>query len=102
MISKKEVEHIADLARIGLTEKEKEKFAKDLENILKYVDKLNELNLKDIAPTSHVVDLASVARADECLNNLTNDQKIKLLKSAPHLEEEYIKIKEVFKDYKHK
>lgn len=100
MITKKQVEYIANLARIGLTNQEKEKFAKDLANILKYVEKLNELNLKDAKPTSHVINLINITRDDNFVCNLTSEQKIKLLKSAPYLKDAYIKVKEIFKNHK--
>ena len=48
------VEHIAKLARLSVTDSEKETFGPQLEGILAYVEKLNELDTKDVEPTSHV------------------------------------------------
>ncbi|MDH5174007.1 MAG: Asp-tRNA(Asn)/Glu-tRNA(Gln) amidotransferase subunit GatC, partial [Elusimicrobiota bacterium] len=53
MITKNEVEYVARLARLKLTEEEKEKYTKQLGDILKYIDKLNELNTEKVEPTSH-------------------------------------------------
>lgn len=63
-ISKQEIEHIASLARLSLSEKEKELFGSQLSSILDYMEKLNELDTKDIEPTSHVLPLSNVMRDD--------------------------------------
>ncbi len=63
-ISKQEVEHVAKLARLELSEQEKEKLTDQLSNILTYVEKLNELDTKGVEPTSHVLDIKNVMRED--------------------------------------
>lgn len=63
-ITKKEVEHVANLARLELTELEKDQFVGQLNAILKYADKLNGLDTDGIEPTSHVLPLANVMRED--------------------------------------
>jgi aspartyl-tRNA(Asn)/glutamyl-tRNA(Gln) amidotransferase subunit C len=63
-ISKEEIEHIASLARLYLSEEEKELFGSQLSSILDYMEKLNELDTKDIEPTSHVLPLSNVMRDD--------------------------------------
>lgn len=63
-ISKEEIEHIASLARLSLSEKEKELFGSQLSSILDYMEKLNELDTRDIEPTSHVLPLSNVMRDD--------------------------------------
>ena len=65
MITKKEVEHTANLARIGVTEAEIEKFQKDISSVLAYVDKLKKLDLAGVEPTSHPVKIENVMRKDE-------------------------------------
>jgi len=55
MISKEEVQHIAKLARLGLTEKEIKKFQKELSSILDYIEKLKEVDVSSIEPTSHSI-----------------------------------------------
>lgn len=74
MISKKEVEHIALLSRLSLTEEEKERYRKELSSILDYVNKLNEINTDDIIPTAHVMDLKNVFREDEVIPSMDRDR----------------------------
>ena len=63
-ISKENIEHIASLARLSLTEEEKELFGLQLSSILDYMEKLNELDTTDVEPTSHVLPLNNVMRDD--------------------------------------
>jgi len=63
-ITKKEVEHVARLARLELSEQEKETLTDQLSNILTYVEQLNELDTKGVEPTSHVLDINNVMRED--------------------------------------
>ncbi len=63
-ISIEEIEHIASLARLSLSEKEKELFGSQLSSILDYMEKLNELDTRNIEPTSHVLPLSNVMRND--------------------------------------
>ncbi|MBM4136723.1 MAG: Asp-tRNA(Asn)/Glu-tRNA(Gln) amidotransferase subunit GatC [Nitrospira sp.] len=62
--SKEEVEHIASLARLSLSEEEKELFGSQLSSILRYMEKLNKLDTRGIEPTSHVLSLSNVMRDD--------------------------------------
>ncbi len=64
MISKDDVKKIAGLSRIHLNEKEAEYLSKDLEKILDYINKLEELDISDITPTSHVLSLKNAYRED--------------------------------------
>ncbi len=75
-ISKQEVEHVAKLARLELTEQEKEKLTDQLSNILTYVEKLNELDTKGIEPTSHVLDIRNVMRDDVSRPSLPQDRAL--------------------------
>jgi len=63
-ISKEDIEHIASLGRLHLTEGEKELFGSQLSSILDYMEKLNELDTTEVAPTSHVLPLSNVMRDD--------------------------------------
>ncbi|MCX5717253.1 MAG: Asp-tRNA(Asn)/Glu-tRNA(Gln) amidotransferase subunit GatC [Nitrospirae bacterium] len=58
------VEYISKLARLSVSEKESEAFRVQLQGILSYMEKLNELDTKDVEPTSHVVSLSNVMRDD--------------------------------------
>ncbi len=64
MITPEQVKHIAKLARLGLLDADIEKFAKQLSSIMEYVEKLNEVEVKDVAPTSQVTGLENVMRED--------------------------------------
>jgi aspartyl-tRNA(Asn)/glutamyl-tRNA(Gln) amidotransferase subunit C len=65
MIEKEQVLHVAKLARLKLTDEEVERMAAELSGILEHVEHINELDLEDVAPTSHVIALENVLRADE-------------------------------------
>ncbi|MEK7071691.1 MAG: Asp-tRNA(Asn)/Glu-tRNA(Gln) amidotransferase subunit GatC [Patescibacteria group bacterium] len=84
MLTEEEVKHIAKLARLGLTEKEVEKYQKDLSDILGYVEKLKEVNIEGVEPTSHSVLLENITRKDEAL------------KFEKKLIEGHLKVKSVF------
>lgn len=75
-ISKKEVEHVAKLARLELSEDEKDKLTDQLSNILTYVEKLNELDTSGIEPTAHVLDLKNVTRDDVAAPSLPQDRAL--------------------------
>jgi len=72
-ISREMVEYIAHLARIELSEGDKETFREQLEAILDYIDKLNELDTSEVEPMLHTLDLANVFRADEARESLRRD-----------------------------
>jgi aspartyl-tRNA(Asn)/glutamyl-tRNA(Gln) amidotransferase subunit C len=65
-----DVDYLAKLARIGLTDSEKERFSKELPSILDYISKLNQLDTEQIPPTSHVLGLQNVFREDKVLSSL--------------------------------
>lgn len=64
-ISRSEIEHIAELSRLSLTEAEKDKFGLQLDSILDYISRLNEVDTKNIEPTAQVSGLVDVWRSDE-------------------------------------
>lgn len=64
-ITRSDVEHVATLARLELAEDEKDRFTGQLDAILAYVEKLNELNTDGIIPTSHAVPVENAFREDE-------------------------------------
>jgi aspartyl-tRNA(Asn)/glutamyl-tRNA(Gln) amidotransferase subunit C len=76
-ISKKEVEHVAHLARLTLTEEELEKMTGQLDNILSYIDKLGELDTSKIVPTSHVFSVSNAFREDVKKQSLTQAEAVK-------------------------
>jgi aspartyl-tRNA(Asn)/glutamyl-tRNA(Gln) amidotransferase subunit C len=64
-LSRAEVEHIAELAKLGLTEEEKEEFREQLSAILEYAEVLQKLDTEAIPPTATVLPLQNVMRPDE-------------------------------------
>jgi aspartyl-tRNA(Asn)/glutamyl-tRNA(Gln) amidotransferase subunit C len=65
MIDREQVLHVARLARLRLSEQEVERMSSELSTILDHIEKINELDLDDVEPTSHVVEVENVLRADE-------------------------------------
>ena len=65
MIEREQVLHVAKLARLRLTDDEVERMSGELSSILDHIEKINELDLDDVAPTSHVIDVENVLREDE-------------------------------------
>lgn len=94
-LTKQEVEKIALLARLGLSEEEKETFAKQLSSILDYVKNLSEVDTQGIEPTAQVTGLENVMREDE-VEEVEAEVKEKLIKQAPDSEDDLIKTKAVF------
>jgi aspartyl-tRNA(Asn)/glutamyl-tRNA(Gln) amidotransferase subunit C len=74
MIDQKTVHYIAALARLHIENSEAEQFAHNLEDILQYVEQLNKLDVSDIKPTSHVLDVENVFREDKVLPSLRRDE----------------------------
>jgi len=95
IIDKKDVLHIADLARLQFSEEEAERFTDELNNILDYIHKLDELDTSDVEPTSHALDISNVFREDEQKEQLNNEQA---LKNAPDKEQGHFKVPRVIEN----
>ena len=80
MISKEETQHIAKLARLGLSESEIEKYQKDLSAILGYVDKLKSADIGEAAALAHSTAAENVLREDEAIPR--PEQKTRRLREA--------------------
>ena len=65
VIDREQVLHVARLARLRLSDDEVERMSSELSGVLEHVDRIAQLDLEDTEPTSHVVDLENVLRADE-------------------------------------
>lgn len=92
MITKKEVEHVAKLARLELSEEEKQKYTEQLSDILDYFNQLNEVNTENIEPMVHVLPVRNVMREDS-VELASNKQEI--LKNAPVEENGYFKVPKI-------
>ena len=80
MIDRDQVLHVARLARLELTDEEIERMAGELSGILEHVDRISELDLEDVEPTSHVIALENVLRPDEPRSSWSRDE---MLERAP-------------------
>jgi aspartyl-tRNA(Asn)/glutamyl-tRNA(Gln) amidotransferase subunit C len=96
-ISKQDVEHVARLARLALTEEEKERYTAQLGQILGYVEKLSQLNTDNVPPTSHVLPMSNVWREDkvEPSTEQTLGSPADILANAPEREGPLFKVKKV-------
>jgi aspartyl-tRNA(Asn)/glutamyl-tRNA(Gln) amidotransferase subunit C len=88
-ISRQEVLHVADLARLALTEEEIERLGEQLGAILEAVGKVSELDLSGVEPTSHPLELTNVWAADEPRPSLPLEDA---LANAPEREESFFRV----------
>lgn len=79
-ISKKDIEHVADLARINITDDEKVALEKELSSIIDFADKLSELDTNGIEPAAHAIHIQNVFRKDEVVPSYKREE---LIENAP-------------------
>ena len=77
-ITLEDVEYVADLARLELSADEKGELVEQLGRILGYIEKLDELDTTGVEPTSHVLPIRNVMRADEARDGMPRDEALKL------------------------
>lgn len=94
-LTKQEVEHFANLAKLKLTEKEKEKFRTQLSEILNWVKKLQKVDLSKVEPTAQVTGLLNVMREDK-VKKCDKETMARLVEMAPEKEDNLVKVKAVF------
>ncbi len=82
MITIKDVEHVAKLARLELTEDEKELYTKQLGDVLKYVDQMNEVDTSNVKPMTQVIDFVNVMREDKVVYEQTKEGNSYIGKSS--------------------
>jgi len=88
----KDVEHVASLARLSFSEEEKQKLTLQLNEILEYMEQLNQLDTNNVEPLSHVIELSNVFREDELKPTLTREEA---LRNAPAKTEKFFKVPKV-------
>ena len=91
-VSRKNVEHIAELARLKFNDEELENFTNQLNEILTYVDKLNELNTENVEPLSHPIENNNVFRDDKVKPSVSKEEA---LKNAPEKDENFFRVPKV-------
>jgi aspartyl-tRNA(Asn)/glutamyl-tRNA(Gln) amidotransferase subunit C len=94
-VSKKDVEKIAELARLKFSEDELENFTPQMNEILNYMEKLNELDTENVKPLSHPVEQTNVFRDDKLKPSITTEEA---LRNAPAKDEHHFKVPKVIGD----
>jgi len=88
------IDKLADLAKLEFDAISKQEIKKDLQNVLTFVEKLNELDLKDVEPIEYITDEKNVLRDDVVITDIT---KKNALKNAPLKDSDYFKVPKVLK-----
>lgn len=91
-VTKKDVEKIAELSMLEFTDAELESYTMEMNKILNYVEKLNELDTENIEPLAHPVENANVFRNDNLKESVSQEEA---LKNAPDRTSEYFKVPKV-------
>jgi aspartyl-tRNA(Asn)/glutamyl-tRNA(Gln) amidotransferase subunit C len=91
-IDKDTVDKIAHLARLEFDEKAKEEIVKDMNSMLAFVNKLNEVDTSGVEPMIYMSDEVNVLRADDVKQEITQEQA---LKNAPDKDSDYFKVPKV-------
>lgn len=91
-IDKDTIKHIAKLARISLDEKKMNSLSKDLSSIIKFIEKLNELNTEKTVPLTSIINASLKTRKDEVIDGKIRDQ---ILKNSPDKNEEFFIVPKV-------
>ncbi|MFI5129311.1 MAG: Asp-tRNA(Asn)/Glu-tRNA(Gln) amidotransferase subunit GatC [Chitinophagales bacterium] len=91
------IEKLAHLARLEFNDAEKEEIKHDLQRMISFVEKLNELNLEGVEPLVHMSDEVNVLREDEIKGSISREEG---LKNAPSHDEQFFKVPKVIKNPK--
>ena len=91
-LTREQVQELAKLARLELTEEEIKKFQGEISSILDYVDQLQQVSVKHVGPTNQVTDLENITRHDVITEK---DRREEMLKCAPAVEANQVKVKKV-------
>jgi len=94
-LSREQVLHIAELAKLGLTEEETERFTEQLSAILDYAEMLNRLDTSAIPPTAQAIYQRNVTRPDEVRGSLSPEE---ILANAPRREGNYFQVKAILEE----
>ena len=94
-ITMQEVDQVARLARLRLSDAEKERMRRELDGILSYIDKLRALDTEGVPPTSHAVPMTNVMREDEPRESLQQDD---MLANAPDRSGEFFRVPKIIEE----
>ncbi len=92
-ITREDVLKLASLSKIKLTDEEVDKFVKELDSIVKYVEQIDSVDVTGLVPTDQVTGLKNVTRPDEVIDYEAKPKD--LLKNAPAVEKNQIKVKRI-------
>ncbi len=92
MISTDDVKHVAKLARLELTEEEIDKYSKQLGEILKYVEQMNEVDTTNVEPMPHPIQIYNVMREDEVKYEQTKEE---MMANAPFEENGFFRVPKI-------
>jgi aspartyl-tRNA(Asn)/glutamyl-tRNA(Gln) amidotransferase subunit C len=95
VISREDVQHVARLARLSLSDAERERMREQLSGILAYIDTLRELDTEAVEPTSHAVPLVNVMRDDEVRPGLPPQE---MLANAPDPAGDFFRVPRIIED----
>ena len=87
-----EIDHVALLARLKLSDEEKELFSRQVGGIIKYIDKLNELDTAKVEPTAHVLPVMNVFRDDTLKPSLPLDE---VLRNSPARDDTFYRVPKI-------
>jgi aspartyl-tRNA(Asn)/glutamyl-tRNA(Gln) amidotransferase subunit C len=94
-ITMREVEQVARLARLALSDAEKERMRRELDGILSYIDKLRALDTEGVPPTSHTVPMTNVMREDEPVPSLPQAD---MLANAPDRSGDFFRVPKIIEE----
>jgi aspartyl-tRNA(Asn)/glutamyl-tRNA(Gln) amidotransferase subunit C len=91
-LSEKDVQYVAKLSRLEVTEAETAKYTQQLGNILNYIEQLNQLDTTNVEPMAHVLDIKNVFRKDEVKPSLTQAE---VLSNGPEVQAGHFKVPKI-------
>ncbi len=94
-IGRDDVEHVARLARLALSDGEKQRMRQQLDRILGYIAKLNELDTEGVEPTTHAIRMVNVMREDEVQASCPPEA---MLANAPEQAGEFFRVPRIIED----
>lgn len=94
-LSREQVEHVALLARVGITEEDVDRFSHQLSDVLDYFERLQEVDTENVPPTSHTLALHNIMREDEPQAPLGADE---ILANAPDTKDGRIRVRAILEE----
>lgn len=90
------ISRVAELARLELSDDEKTEFSRQLSDIIRYVEKINEMDTASVEPTDHIVELKNVLRSDTVRESIPVED---IKKIAPAFEDGHIVVPQIIEDH---